>query len=97
MKYIVQVEIGPEVAVEQEPGGGEKIEKWIGKWMALNPIGYYFSLTRRSATIIVDVPNEDSMFEALYETWLLAKNYPTVTPVLTVEEFPKIMERIGLG
>ena len=97
MKYIVQVEIGPDNNVEQEAGGGEKIQQWIGKWMALNPIGFYFSLTRRSATIIVDVPDEDSMFEALYETWNLAKSYPKVTPVLTVDEFPQMMQRLGLA
>ena len=65
--------------------------------MALNPIGFYFSLTRRSATNVVDVPDEDSMFEALYDTWLLVRCFPNVTPVLTVDEFPKIMDRIGFG
>ena len=97
MKYIVQVEIDADNNVEQEEGGPARIQEWIGKWQALDPIGMYFSLTRRSATIIVDVPNEDAIFEALYDTWLLVERYPKVTPVVSVEEFGSIMERIGLG
>jgi hypothetical protein len=37
------------------------------------------------------------MFEALYSTWQLTKNYPSVTPVVGAEEFGAIMGRIGLG
>lgn len=90
------MEIDAQNPVETEIGA-ERIEQWIGKWQALNPIGIYFSLTRRSATIIVDLPNEDAMFEALYDTWMLSKNYPSVTPIVGVEEFGSIMQRIGLG
>lgn len=57
----------------------------------------YFSTTRRSLTIIVDLPNEDGMFEALYDTWLITKSYPSVTPVVGAEEFGAIMGRLGLG
>ncbi len=57
----------------------------------------FFSITRRSVTIIVDLPNEDAMFEALYATWQLTKSYPSVTPVVSTEEFGAIMGRLGLG
>ena len=57
----------------------------------------YFSLTRRAVTIIVDVPNEGSMFEALYDTWQLTNSYPAVTPVVSAEEFGSITQRLGLG
>ena len=57
----------------------------------------YFSITRRSVTIIVDLPNEDAIFEVLFETWQLTKSYPTVTPVVAADEFDAIMERLGLG
>ena len=96
MKYLVQVEIDAQNPVETLVGA-ERIEQWIGKWQALNPISFYFSLTRRSATIIVDVPDEDAMFEALYDTWMLSNSYPSVTPVLGVEEFGSMMQRIGLA
>ena len=35
----------------------------LGAWQALNPIGMYFSMTRRAVTVILDMPNEDAMFE----------------------------------
>ena len=97
MKYIVQVEFGGDNDVEQQPGGPAKLQEWIGKWQALNPIGMYFSITRRAVTIIVDLPNEDGMFEALYSTWQLTKSYPAVTPAVGAEEFGAIMGRLGLG
>ena len=97
MKYLVQIEIDADNDLEHQPGGPARIQEWIGKWQALNPIGFYFSLTRRSATVLVEVPDEDAMFEALYDTWLLAKAYPSVTPVVGVEEFGSIMQRIGVG
>lgn len=95
MKYIVQVEIDPDAGldVEAQP---DKIQELIGKWQALNPIGQYFGLTRRSITIIVDVPNEDAMFEALHATWVLAKDYPDVLPVADVDEFPQVLQRAGV-
>jgi hypothetical protein len=37
------------------------------------------------------------MFEALYSTWQLTENYPSVTLVVGAEEFGAIMGRIGLG
>ena len=97
MKYIVQVEIGGDNEVEQQPDGPAKLQEGIGAWQALNPIGMYFSITRRAVTIIVGLPNEDGMFEALYSTWQLTKNYPSVTPVVGAEELGAIMGRIGLG
>ena len=95
MKYIVQVEIDPETGpeVEAQP---EKLQEWIGKWQALNPIGMYFCLTRRAITIILDVPNEDAMFEAMHSTWVLAKSYPDIWPVGDATEFPALMQRVGL-
>ena len=57
----------------------------------------YFPLTRRSVTIIVDLPNEDGMFEPLYDTWQITKTYPAVTPIVGAEEFGSIMQRLGLG
>ena len=96
MKYIIQAEIDPETGIEVE-ARPDKLQEMIGKWQALNPIGMYFSLTRRAITIIVDVPNEDAFFEALHYTWGLAKDYPEVWPVTDVDEFPAILQRIGVG
>ena len=94
MKYVVSADIPASVQPENE-SSPQEIEAWIGKWQALNPIGFYFGLTHRHITVIVDVPNEDAMFEALYATWELGKTYPTVTPVADVSEFPSLMRRIG--
>ena len=96
MKYVVQMELPPEFApeVEQTP---QQMEEWIGKWQALNPIGMYFHLTRRAVTVIVDVPDEDALFEALYASWILGKTYPSVSAVADVSEFPKLLERVGIG
>ena len=96
MKYIIQVEIDAEAGVDAEEQP-EKLQEMVGKWQALNPIGMYFSLTRRAATIIVDVPNEDAIFEALHCTWMLAGDYPEVWPVTGVEEFPALLRRAGVG
>lgn len=95
MKYVVQVEIDPETGVEVE-AQPDKLQEVIGKWQALNPIGLYFSLTRRAITVIVDVPNEDAMFEALHATWVFAKTYPDVWPVASMEEFPRLLQRAGI-
>jgi hypothetical protein len=72
----------------------EKMQEWMGKWQALNPIGMYFGITRRVATIILDVPNEDAMMEVLHSTWVLTKSYPSVWPVGDASEFPAIMQRM---
>ena len=96
MKYIVQVELDPETGIAVE-GNPAEIQEFIGKWQALNPIGFYFSLTRRAVTIVVDLPNEDAMFEALHATWVFTKSYPDVWPVADVDEFPAIMQRLGIG
>ena len=93
MKYIVQVEIDPETGIEVE-AHPEKIQEWMGKWQALNPIGMYFGLTRRAVTIILDVPNEDAMLEVLRSTWVMTKSYPDVWPVGDASEFPAMMQRI---
>ena len=95
MKYIVQAEISPEVGAEIEANPG-KLQEWIGMWQALNPIGMYFALTCRVVPVIVDVPNEDAMFEALHSTWVLTKSYPEVLPVVDVTEFPAVLKRSGL-
>lgn len=96
MKYIIQVEIDPDTGAEIE-SQPEKIQEMVGKWQALNPIGMYFSLTRRSVTIIVDVPNEDAMFEAIHDTWVVANDYPDVSPVVGADEFPSLLARVGIG
>jgi hypothetical protein len=93
VKYIVQVEIDPETGAEIE-ANPEKIQEWVGKWQALNPIGMYFALTRRAATVIVDLPNEDALAEVLRNTWILTKSYPDVWPVADASEFPAIMQRM---
>ena len=67
MKYIVQVEIDPDTGVDVE-AQPDKIQELMGKWQALNPIGMYLYTTRRAMTMIVDVPNEDALFEALHAT-----------------------------
>ncbi|MDZ4369839.1 MAG: hypothetical protein U1C74_00265 [Phenylobacterium sp.] len=96
MKYIIQVELDPETgsALESQP---EKIQEIVGAWQALNPIGYYFSLTRRAMTIILEAPNEDAFFEALHATWVATNDYPDVSPVVSAEEFPAIIQRLGIG
>ena len=93
MKYIVQLEVDPETGVELETHP-EKMQELLGKWQALNPIGFYFGITRRVNTIILDVPNEDAMFEAIHSTWVLNKSYPDIWPVGDASEFPTIMQRV---
>jgi len=95
MKYMIHGEIDPETGVEVE-AQPDKIQELIGKWQALNPIGMYFSLTRRTMTIIVDAPNEDAFFEPLHAMWVLTKDYPDVYPVASVDEFPQILQRAGI-
>ena len=95
MQYVVRVDIPPHV--EPENGDPQAMQDLIGKWQALNPSAFLFSITQRQVTIIVDVPNEDAMFEALHATWVLGKVYPTVTPVVDVSEFGSLRGRIGMG
>ncbi len=95
MKYIVQIEVDPETGAELE-AVPVQIQESMGKWQALNPIGMYFSLTRRAVTIILDVPNEDAMFEALHNTWVVTKSYPEVWPVVDGQEFPSLLQRAGV-
>ena len=95
MKYIIQVEVGPGAGAEAE-AQPQQIQELMGKWQALNPVGMYFSLTRRVVTIVVDVPNEDAFFEALHSTWVLSKNYPDVWPVVGAQEFPDMLRRAGV-
>ena len=96
MRYIVQAEVDPDAGIEIE-ANMEQMQSVIGAWQALNPIGMYASLTRRAITIIVDVPNEDAMFEALHATWVGTRSYPDVWPVADIEDFPKLLRRVGVG
>ncbi len=95
MKYIVEVKISPEVGIEVE-AQPEKLQEWVGKWQALNPLRMYFGLTRRVVMIILDVANEDAMFDALHATWVLTKAYPKVSPVADATEFPALLKRAGV-
>ena len=96
MKYIIQVEVDPDIGTELE-GSPEKIQGMIEKWQALSPIGMYFSMTRRAITIVLEADNEDAFFEALHATWILAGSYPDVWPVADVDEFPALMSRLSMG
>ena len=96
MKYLVQVEIGRDVGLAIE-ANRERMQSMLGVWQALNPIGMYFAMTRRAVTIIVDVPNEDTMFEALHATWVAVSSYSEVWPVGDATEFPAMLQRAGVG
>ena len=96
MKYIVQVEIDPETGIEIE-ANPKTLQELLEKWQALNPIGMYAYMDRRALTVIVDVPNEDAMFEALLATWITTKSYPRISPVVSMEELPELMRRTGVG
>lgn len=96
MKYLIQAEIDPETGVEIE-ATPERIQEVIAKWQGVNPIGMYFSLTRRNITIIVDAESEDAFFEQLHATWVLTNDYPDVQPVADVDEFPQLLQRAGIG
>ena len=43
----------------------------------------YFHVTRR--------------LEALYDTWVAFKCYPTVSPVAEADQFESMLRRIGIG
>jgi hypothetical protein len=94
MKYIIQVEIDPETGAQVE-ANMDKMQEWVGKWQELNPIGIYFAATRRAMTIILDVPNEDALFEVLHTGWVLTNSYPEVWPVVGADEFPALAQRMG--
>ncbi len=96
MKYIVQVDIDPSTGFALE-GKPEQIQELVGKWEAHNPIGHYFSLTRRRITIIVEADNEDALFEALHLTWDITNSYPSVQAVADFAEFPELLKRVGIG
>ena len=96
MKYIIQADVDPETGAQLE-ARPDQIQDIMGKWQALNPLGMYFSLHRRRVTIVVDVPNEDSFFEALHATWVATKNYPEVWPVVDAGEFPSLLQRVGIA
>lgn len=96
MKYIIQTEIAPSAGYELE-NNPRVIEDLMAKWQAHNPIGQYFSLTRRTITVIVESDDEGAFFEALRATWRAAKNYPDVYPVSDIAEFPGVLHRAALG
>jgi hypothetical protein len=95
VKYIVNVEIDPETGIEVE-AAPDKLQELLGMWQALKPIGMYFDLARRTVTIILDVPNEDAMFEVIHRTWVLTKSYPDIWPVGDATEAPAFMKRVGI-
>lgn len=95
MKYIIQVEIDPEVGNEVE-GHPEDIQKMVGAWQAHSPLGMYFCLDRRAMTIILEAPNEDAFFDALHATWVVTMSYPEVSPVVDGSEFPALLKRVGV-
>ncbi len=95
MKYVVQAEVDPIAGMEVD-AQPEKMQEAIGKLQALKPIGLYFHTTRRGFTAVVDVPNEDALFEALHSVWVLTKSYPSVSPVVSAEEFPQLLQRVGI-
>ena len=94
MKYIVHIEIDPEAGAKME-ANPENMQEWMGKWQALKPIGMYFAFTRRAATIILDVPNEDALLEVLHSTWVMTNSYPDVWPVVDASEFQAMQQRIS--
>ena len=90
----MQVELDPDVGAEVEENLTD-LQQWMGAWQALDPIGMYFAITRRAVTIIVDLPNEDAMFEAIQHTWVFTRSYPEVWPVADSTEFGGLMQRLG--
>jgi len=95
MRYIIQIDLDPETGTDLE-AHPERIQEFMGKWQAHNPVGMYFSLTKRRVTIVLDAPNEDSFFEALHASWVVTKSYPEVWPVVNAEDFSAIMQRVGM-
>ena len=95
MKYVIIADVSPEVGARLEANPAE-IEGLLGKWQAHNPIGMYASLAKRRLLIILDAVNEDAFFEALHATWVAFESYPEVWPVVGMEEFGAIMQRVGI-
>jgi hypothetical protein len=96
MKYIVQTEINPSAGSELEDNT-QVLQSLIEKWQTHKPIGLYFSLTRRTITVILEADSEDAFFEVLHATWRATRSYPDVYPVADVGEFPRLLRRVGLG
>ena len=46
---------------------------------------------------MLDAPNEDSFFEALHASWVVTKSHPEAWSAVDVDEFPAIMQRIGIA
>jgi hypothetical protein len=96
MKYVVQTEIAPGIGTELEDNP-KVLRGLVAKWQAHKPIGMYFSLTRRTITVILEADSEDRFFEALHATWRATNSYPDVYPVADATEFPGLLKRVGLG
>jgi len=96
MKYVVLADIDAEVGVDVE-AQPEKIQELINKWQAHNLLGFYFSITSRNLTIIIEAENENEFFDALHATWLLTLDYPEVYPVVDVDGFPDLLRRAGVA
>jgi hypothetical protein len=96
MKYVIQVEIDPAIGKDVEANPAQ-LQELIATWQGLKPLGMYFALTRRAITIIVEAPNEDAFFEPLHALWRATETYPEVWPVAGIEEFPGILQRVGIG
>jgi len=43
-------------------------------------------------TVIVDVLNEDDVFEALHFSWLITKAYPPVSSVVDGDQSPDLLQ-----
>ncbi|MFQ5471563.1 MAG: DUF3303 family protein [Dehalococcoidia bacterium] len=96
MKYVILADLDPETGIEIE-AQPEKIQELIGKWQAHNLLGFYFSITSRRLTIIIEADNEDEFFDALHATWVLTLDYPDVYPVVDVDDFPDLLARAGVS
>lgn len=96
MKYIIQTEIDPDIGADLEDNA-QIIQELVAKWQAHKPIGLYFSLTRRTITVILDAESEDAFFETLHATWRATMSYPDVYPVADAEEFGTLLKRAGIG
>ena len=96
MKYVVLADIDAEVGVDVE-AQPEKIQQLIEKWQTHNLLGFYFSITSRNLTIIIEAENENEFFDALHATWLLTLDYPEVYPVVDVDGFPDLLRRAGVA
>lgn len=96
MKYVILADLDPETGIELE-AQPEKIQELIDKWRAHNLLGFYFAITSRRLTIIIEADNEDEFFDALHTTWDLTLDYPEVYPVVDVGDFPDLLRRAGVA